>query len=97
MEKLPNPFQAALASAMAFTVGAMMPLLAAAFIRDHTIRMGVIAAVVSLALLVFGGVGAVLGKTPVMRSCFRVVIGGWMAMAITFGITKWIGTAGGLY
>ncbi|KAI5385871.1 hypothetical protein KIW84_072463 [Lathyrus oleraceus] len=93
-EKLPNPFQAALASALAFSVGAVMPLLAAAFIKDHRVRMGVVAAVVSLALLVFGGVGALVGKTPVMRSCVRVLIGGWMAMAITFGFTKLIGTTG---
>ncbi|XP_057422123.1 vacuolar iron transporter homolog 4-like [Lotus japonicus] len=93
-EKLPNPFQAALASALAFTVGALVPLLAAVFIRNHKIRLGVVAVVASLALLVFGVVGAVLGKTPVKRSCFRVLIGGWMAMAITFGLTKLIGSAG---
>jgi VIT1/CCC1 family predicted Fe2+/Mn2+ transporter len=93
-EKLPNPFQAALASALAFSVGALMPLLAAAFIKNHKIRMGVVAAVVSFALLVFGSVGAFIGKTPVMRSCVRVLIGGWMAMAITFGFTKLIGTTG---
>jgi vacuolar iron transporter family protein len=93
-EKLPNPFQAALASALAFSVGAVMPLLAAAFIKNHKIRMGVVAAVVSFALLVFGGVGALVGKTPLMRSCVRVLIGGWMAMAITFGFTKLIGTTG---
>ncbi|KAK7400270.1 hypothetical protein VNO78_11474 [Psophocarpus tetragonolobus] len=92
-EKLPNPFQAALASALAFSVGALVPMLAAVFIRSHKIRMGVVAAAVSLALLVFGVVGAVLGKTPVTRSCLRVLIGGWMAMAITFGLTKLIGSA----
>ncbi|KAJ1395892.1 Ccc1 family [Sesbania bispinosa] len=64
------------------------------FTRNHKIRMGVVAAVASLALLVFGGVGAVLGKTPVRRSCVRVLIGGWMAMAITFGLTKLIGSSG---
>ncbi|KAL9329122.1 hypothetical protein ACSQ67_004125 [Phaseolus vulgaris] len=92
-EKLPNPFQAAVASALAFSVGALVPMLAAGFIRSHKIRMGVIAAAVTLALLVFGGVGAVLGKTPVKKSCFRVLIGGWMAMAITFGLTKLVGSA----
>ncbi|KAK7400272.1 hypothetical protein VNO78_11476 [Psophocarpus tetragonolobus] len=92
-EKLPNPFQAALASALAFSVGALVPLLAAVFIRSRNIRMAVVAGTVSFALLVFGGVGAVLGKTPVTRSCLRVLIGGWMAMAITFGLTKLIGSA----
>lgn len=92
--KLPNPFQAALASALAFSVGALVPLLAAAFIRDYKIRLPVIAAVSSLALLVFGGFGAVLGKSSVRKSCVRVLIGGWMAMAVTFGLTKLFGFAG---
>ncbi|KAG5076913.1 hypothetical protein JHK82_055608 [Glycine max] len=92
VEKLPNPFQAALASALTFSVGVLVPPIAAVFIRNHKIRMGVVAAAVSLALLVFGGVGAVLGKTPVTRSCRRVLVGGCMAMAITFGLTKLIGS-----
>ena len=92
-EKLPNPFHAALASALAFSVGALVPMLAAVFIRSHKVRMGVVAAAVSVASLMFGGAGAVLGKTPVTRSCIRVLVGGWMAMAITFGLTKLIGSA----
>ena len=68
-------------------------MLAAVFIRSHKVRMGVVAAAVSVASLMFGGAGAVLGKTPVTRSCIRVLVGGWMAMAITFGLTKLIGSA----
>ncbi|KAF3454425.1 hypothetical protein FNV43_RR04872 [Rhamnella rubrinervis] len=93
-EKLPNPAQAAVASALAFSVGALVPLVAAAFIKQHKLRLGVIGAVASLALLVFGGVGAVLGRTSVRRSCARVLLGGWLAMAITFGLTKLIGSSG---
>ncbi|RZB78921.1 Vacuolar iron transporter-like 4 [Glycine soja] len=93
-EKLPNPFQAALASALAFSVGAVIPLLAAAFIRNYKIRLVVVAVVATLTLLLFGGVGAVLGKTLVRKSCIRVLIGGWMAMSITFGLTKLFGIAG---
>ncbi|KAI3715772.1 hypothetical protein L6452_22759 [Arctium lappa] len=93
-EALPNPIQAAAASALAFMLGAIMPLLAAAFIMDHKVRLGVVVATVTLALVVFGWIGAILGKTPVMKSCFRILVGGWMAMAITFGLTKWIGSTG---
>lgn len=93
-EKLPNPLQAALASAIAFSVGAVIPLVAAVFIRDHKVRLGVVAAVASLTLLVFGIVGAILGRTPVGKSAARVVVGGWMAMAITFGLTKLLGSKG---
>ncbi|KAL8188999.1 hypothetical protein R6Q57_030027 [Mikania cordata] len=93
-QALPNPIQAALASAVAFILGAMMPLLAAAFIVNHKVRLGVVVATVSLALVGFGWIGAVLGRIPVVKSCFRIVVGGWMAMGITFGLTKWIGSTG---
>ncbi|RYR35622.1 hypothetical protein Ahy_A10g050759 isoform B [Arachis hypogaea] len=92
--KLPNPYTAAMASAVAFSVGALVPLLAAAFIKDYKVRLAVVVAVVSLALLVFGGVGAVLGKAPFVKSSLRVLIGGWLAMAVTFGLTKLAGHVG---
>lgn len=93
-ESLPSPVQAAAASALAFSVGAMVPLLAAAFIRPYKVRVGAVVAAVSLALILFGWLGATLGKAPVMRSAARVFIGGWIAMAVTFGLTKLIGTSG---
>lgn len=88
---LPNPFQAAIASAIAFSFGAIVPLFGAALVRDYKIRLLVVVGMASFALLVFGGVGAILGKTSVKISCVRVVVGGWMAMAITFGLTKLVG------
>ncbi|KAI3509369.1 hypothetical protein L1887_24596 [Cichorium endivia] len=90
-EQLPNPMQAAVASALAFSLGGIIPLLAASFIEDHKVRLGVVVASVSLALIVFGWTGSILGGTPVVKSCFRVLFGGLMAMAITFGLTKLIG------
>ncbi|KAE9591865.1 hypothetical protein Lal_00039028 [Lupinus albus] len=93
-DKLPNPYQAAVASAIAFAIGAMVPLLGAAFIEDYKVRLGVVVAVVTLALMVFGGVGAVLGKAPLVKSSLRVLIGGWLAMALTFGLTKLVGSIG---
>ncbi|KAL2537078.1 Vacuolar iron transporter-like protein 4 [Forsythia ovata] len=93
-EKLPNPFQAAAASAFAFAVGALVPLLAAAFISDYHVRLGVVVAAVSVALLGFGGVGSILGRAPLVKSSLRVLFGGWLAMGITFGLTKLIGSTG---
>ncbi|CBI18549.3 unnamed protein product, partial [Vitis vinifera] len=93
-ENLPNPVQAAAASALAFAVGAMVPLLAASFIREYKVRLGAVIAAVTVALVVFGWLGAVLGKVPAFRSCMRVLVGGWLAMAITFGLTKLIGSSG---
>lgn len=93
-ERLPNPLQAAAASALAFSIGAMVPLLAASFIRDYKVRVGVILGAVTFALVVFGWLGALLGKAPILRSSMRVLFGGWVAMAITFGLTKLIGSSG---
>ncbi|OIW07827.1 hypothetical protein TanjilG_32683 [Lupinus angustifolius] len=93
-ESLPNPLQAAAASALAFSVGAIVPLLAASFIREYNLRLGVVVAAVTFALVIFGWLGAVLGKAPVLRSALRVLVGGWLAMAITFGLTKLIGSSG---
>ncbi|XP_021851935.2 vacuolar iron transporter homolog 4 [Spinacia oleracea] len=93
-EGLPNPLQAAFASALAFSVGAMVPLLAASFIQEYKVRLGVVVAAVSMALAVFGWLGAFLGGAPIVRATFRVLFGGWLAMAITFGLTRWMGTNG---
>ncbi|KAL1295469.1 hypothetical protein HN51_056344 [Arachis hypogaea] len=90
---LPNPLQAAAASAFAFSVGAMVPLLAASFVRDYKLRLGLILGSVSFALILFGCLAATLGKAPPFRSCVRVFLGGWLAMAITFGLTKLIGSS----
>ncbi|KAK9059605.1 hypothetical protein SSX86_020309 [Deinandra increscens subsp. villosa] len=89
-EQLPNPVQAAAASALAFIFGAIVPLVAASFIVNHKVRLGVLVAAVTIALAVFGWVGAFLGRAPVVKSCVRVLVGGWMAMGITFGLTKLI-------
>lgn len=93
-EDLPNPLQAAAASALAFSLGAIVPLLAASFIKEYRVRLAVVASAVSLALVVFGWLGAVLGNAPTVRSVARVLVGGWLAMAVTFGLTKLIGSSG---
>ncbi|KAL8459323.1 hypothetical protein ACS0TY_036710 [Phlomoides rotata] len=93
-ESLPNPVQAAAASALAFSVGAIVPLLAASFIREYRVRLAVVVAAVTAALVVFGWLGAALGRAPVVRSSARVLLGGWLAMAVTFGLTKLIGSRG---
>ncbi|XP_047324101.1 vacuolar iron transporter homolog 4-like [Impatiens glandulifera] len=92
-ETLPNPIQAAAASALAFSFGAIVPLLAASFIKDYKLRVWVVLAAVTAALLVFGWAGAALGRAPWVRATVRVTVGGWVAMAITFGFTKLIGSS----
>ncbi|KVH98638.1 vacuolar iron transporter homolog 2-like [Cynara cardunculus var. scolymus] len=97
VDDLPNPWQAAAASALAFSLGAMVPLLAASFIKPYKIRILVVAAAVTVALAVFGWLGAALGRAPILKSSTRVVVGGWMAMVITYGLTRLIGTKGVLH
>uniref|UniRef100_A0A7N2MVX7 Vacuolar iron transporter n=1 Tax=Quercus lobata TaxID=97700 RepID=A0A7N2MVX7_QUELO len=60
-ENLPNPVQAAFASALAFSAGGLVPLLGAAFIKEDEVRHGMVVAVASIALVVFGVIGAKLG------------------------------------
>ncbi|KAH6836944.1 Vacuolar iron transporter family protein [Perilla frutescens var. hirtella] len=91
IENLPNPMQAAAASALAFVVGAVVPLLASAFINNYHMRLGAVVAAVSVALLGFGWAGAAIARSPPVRSCLRVLFGGWLAMGIIFGLTKFIG------
>lgn len=95
-KSLPNPMQAASASAFSFSIGGLVPLLCGSFISDYKIRVIVMIAISSFALVVFGRVGAVLGKTPKMKASVRFLLGGWMAMAITFGLTKLLAHCSGL-
>ncbi|XP_071726378.1 vacuolar iron transporter homolog 2-like [Rutidosis leptorrhynchoides] len=91
---LPSPAKAAAASASAFAVGAVVPLLAAAFIKNYLVRLIVVVVAVSLALIGFGGLSAIMGRAPMVKSTVRVLVGGWLAMVVTFGLTKAVGSTG---
>jgi VIT1/CCC1 family predicted Fe2+/Mn2+ transporter len=94
-ESLPKPLQAAIASALAFSVGGVVPLLSAAFITGYAVRVGVLAFVSSVTLASFGAIGAYYGRSPVVKGTLRVLIGGWMAMLVTFGLLKLFATIAG--
>lgn len=86
MDELANPLQACVTSALAFSMGAGMPLLAGAFITDHLTRIYVVIATSTAALLLFGSMGAWLGGARLWKGALRVLVGGWLAMAATYGI-----------
>ena len=88
LDDLSNPFQAALASAVAFASGGAVPLLAGAFITSQNYRLASIVAAASLALLCFGAIGARLGGANMFKAAFRVLAGGWLAMLITYGVLR---------
>jgi VIT1/CCC1 family predicted Fe2+/Mn2+ transporter len=90
-----SPWNAALASALSFTVGALLPFLTAVLLPAG-IRIPVTFAAVLLALAATGALGARLGGAAPGRPVARVVIGGILALAATFGIGSWLGATGAL-
>lgn len=85
-----NPWHAALASAVAFTVGALLPL-AAVVLATPATRVPVTFVAVVLALAITGSVSARLGGARRLRAVVRLVVGGALAMAVTFGIGALLG------
>nr|CAB3489189.1 unnamed protein product [Digitaria exilis] len=85
---LSSPGQAAAASAVAFAAGGGVPLLAAWLVGGYRARVVVVVATASVALAVFGSLGAVLGRAPGGRAGLRAVVGGLVAMGITYGLMK---------
>lgn len=95
LDALANPLQASAASAGAFSVGAGVPLLAGCWVQDRGARIGAVAAVTTVMLVLIGGVGASLGGAKVWRGGLRVLVGGWLAMGATFAIGTAFGAAPG--
>ncbi len=86
-----SPWQAAGASALSFFVGAVLPMLAVLLPPDGW-RVPVTFAAVLVALAFTGALGARLGGSPVTRPTVRVVLGGALALAVTFLIGSLLGT-----
>jgi len=91
-DALTSPGQAAGASALAFVTGSLLPLVAI-LLPPPTARVPVAFGVVLLALAVTGAVSARLGGSGIGRAVGRLVIGGAVAMAVTFGIGQLVGAA----
>ena len=88
-----RPIQAALTSAVTFTAGALLPLTIAwlAPVGRATILSVSFGSLLFLALL--GALGAKAGGAPVGKATARVAFWGALAMALTAGIGKLVGTA----
>lgn len=86
-----NPWQAAAASAIAFALGALVPLLAV-LLAPLSGMVPVTVVAVVLALCITGVWSARLGGAPVARATVRNVAGGLLAMAVTYGIGLLVGT-----
>lgn len=90
---LTNPWQAAFASAISFVSGAIIPLLAIA-LPSAQYRIPVTFVAVLIALIVTGTLSAYAGEAKKLRATVRVVLGGVVAMVVTFGVGKLFGVAG---
>ncbi|CAN5368879.1 VIT family protein [soil metagenome] len=88
-----SPWQAAGASALAFFIGAILPMLAI-LLPPAGMRVQVTFAAVLVALALTGATSARIGGSHWLRPTLRVVIGGAIALAATFGIGTLLGTAG---
>ncbi len=89
-EELAKPVQAGLASAVSFSVGAVVPILGA-LVASKNMGALVIVIVSLIALAISGAIGAYIGGGHRVRAAARVFFGGGAAMAITAFIGHLVG------
>ena len=91
-DDLANPMHAATSSAVAFSIGGLLPLIAI-LAPPTALRIPVTVVSVLAALVITGVVSARLGGAPSGRAVARNVIGGGLALAFTFAIGHLVGAA----
>jgi VIT1/CCC1 family predicted Fe2+/Mn2+ transporter len=87
-----RPVQAALASAVSFVVGAVVPLVAVVLAPAAWVTE-VLSATSLATLAVLGASAAYAGGAPLARGALRVAFWGALAMGITAGVGKLFGAA----
>jgi len=91
-EQRPRPLQAAVVSALCFSLGAALPLVVVLLAPPAHLALSVaIASLVSLAGL--GAVAARTGGAPMLKGALRVLFWSTLAMLATAGIGKLFGVA----
>jgi vacuolar iron transporter family protein len=91
-DDLASPARAAVASAVAFVTGALLPLVAI-LLPPVPYRVWVTVGAVLLALAIAGAVSARIGGSSAARAVTRVVVGGAAGLALTWEIGRLFGTA----
>ena len=89
-DDITSPWNAALASMVAFTVGALLPLLTITLV-SRDLRIGSPSSSVAVALALTGWASARFGYGPAGRAVLRNVAGGLFAMAVTYVIGSALG------
>jgi VIT1/CCC1 family predicted Fe2+/Mn2+ transporter len=87
-----RPIQASVGSAGSFAVGAAIPL-AAVWLFSEAMRFTGTIAIVVLTLVALGVSSAKYGRSSLARPVFRVVVGGFIAIAVTMAVGKLFGAA----
>jgi VIT1/CCC1 family predicted Fe2+/Mn2+ transporter len=90
-QRLARPFQAAWASALSFSTGAAVPLVAVAAVPASA-RIAVTVVVTLVALGFLGDLAARLGGAPRRAAAIRVVVWGAVAMGVTAAIGALVGS-----
>lgn len=90
-DELTNPWHAAGASMLSFTIGALLPLLAITLIPEAARVLATGVAVV-IALIITGWLSAWVGEASRSRAILRNVVGGLLAMGVTYLIGAAVGT-----
>lgn len=87
-----RPIQASFASAGAFAVGAIIPIIAAILSTSGSVSL-ITTVITLLTLTALGSLAAFAGGASVVRGAIRVTFWGALAMAVTALVGKLIGTA----
>ena len=93
-DELTNAWHASMASAIAFTIGALLPL-AAILLAPASVRVPVTVAAVLLALALTGVLSSTIGGSRARVAVRRVVVGGAAGLALTYAIGRLFGSAVG--
>lgn len=86
-----RPVQAALASGLTFTAGALLPLLTA-WLAPAPYLVPIVAGTSLVSLVALGALAARAGGAPVVKAAARVAFWGALAMGLTAGVGKLFGT-----
>lgn len=86
-----RPLQAAVFSAVSFSIGAALPL-ATAWLAPHATVIYVTAIASLMFLAILGAVAANAGGASMVKGSMRVLFWGAIAMAVTAGVGKLFGT-----
>ena len=82
-KELTSPIAAAIASACAFILGALLPLIAV-LVVPQSVAAWAVTGVTLVALVLTGFISAALAGTSMLRSCLRLLIGGALGLALSY-------------